>query len=144
MTTPLLLTQADVDRAFALIAVCADPAGSKKRLDEIMEAYTRLEKATAEHAAASQRHDERLAELQAAMGSQAAELQKKQTAHEAALAKASARHDAQCDARRRALDEREAALAAREAEAKRAAELAAQVKAHFERRAENLRAAIGG
>jgi hypothetical protein len=139
-----MLTSEQVAQAYILLAVCADPAGTKERLDQILGAHGKLEKATAEHDAARKRHDERVAELQAAMGSQAAELQKKQTAHEAALAKASARHEAECDARRKALDAREAAVAAREAEAKHAAELAAQVKAHFEQRAESLRAAIAG
>jgi hypothetical protein len=142
MTNPILLSPQDVERAFALIAICADPAGSKERLDAIAAGYAKLEKATREHDAARKRHDERLAELQAVMATQAAELQKKQTAHETALAKASSKHEAECDARRQALDVRESKLFERETAVDAKATAVSAREAAHAKRCEALDAAL--
>lgn len=140
----MLLTPQDVDRVFGLVALVADPKGSKQRLDAIMAAHGELEKAKAEHIAASKAHEASRTELMKAREAHAAELTKAQAEHDAALAKARAAHDGECAVRRQALDERERELIAREANVKRAGEVAAAVKAAFEKRAAHLDAALRG
>jgi hypothetical protein len=142
VTNPLLLTPEDVDRVFGLVSLISDPKGSKARLDAIVAAHAALDQARSSADAATKRHDAARGELMQAREAHAAELTKAREAHDAALGKARSEYDAQCAGRSRALDDREAKLAKREAETERAAGVAAAIKGQFEKRAADLRAAM--
>jgi hypothetical protein len=124
----------DFGPALAIMAMVADPEASKARLDQLAaasaecrSAIEQAAQAQKDLAAAKQAHDKTLADDAAAAS--------------AKLAQAQTAFDVACAARKRALDERESAIAERERQSKADADAAATLKADLDRRLASIRAA---
>jgi hypothetical protein len=132
LNPPPIPAAADFGPALAIMAMVADPEASKARLDQLAAASAECRSVVAEAAqaqkdlaAAKQAHDKTLADDAVAA---AAKLSQAQTAFDVA-----------CDARKRALDERDQRLSAAEAKAKADADAAAALKAELERKLATIR-----
>jgi hypothetical protein len=131
---PPIPAVSDFGPALAIMAMVADPEASKSRLDQLAAASAECRSAIEQAAqaqkeldTAKQAHDKTLA---AGAAAAAAKLAQDQTTFDVA-----------CAARKRALDERESAIAERERQSKADADAAAALKADLERRLAAIRTA---